>query len=97
MNTTTLPHPARQALAPGALLSLSAVRGLEIEVRAGRIWLTEEGDGDDHFIAAGQRHRVQGDGRVVLEVDGPQAAQLQFHAAPVEASAAPAAALARAA
>jgi hypothetical protein len=97
MNTTTRLHPARQDLAPGALLSLSAVRGLEIEVRAGRIWLTEEGDGDDHFVAAGQRHCIRGDGRVVIEVDGPLTVLLQFHAALAAAGAVPAAALSAAA
>jgi len=73
MDTTSLPLPpaTRTTLQPGALLTLTAASGLRIEVGCGRLWLTEEGDADDHFIAAGEVHTVRGEGRVVIEVDCP--------------------------
>ncbi len=80
MNTTLLHSPRSVAetvswtmLPPGAVHAWNHARGLRIEVEAGRIWLTEEGDADDHFLSAGGCHVVRGDGRVVIEADdGPR-------------------------
>ena len=45
-------HPVL-TLARRVTLRLRLRRGTRIAVGAGRIWLTERGDVDDHFIAAG--------------------------------------------
>lgn len=64
-------------LARHATLALRLPRGSCIEVAAGRIWLTEPGDADDHFIAAGGRHLVRRGGRVVLEGDSAVPARVR--------------------
>lgn len=70
MNSNLLPLSSLPTLLqPGALLTLESVTGLCIEIVSGRLWVTEEGDRDDHFLSAGMRHVVQGRGRLVMEVD----------------------------
>ena len=88
MNTLpwTLPTaPTRRAalaaeltLLPGATHTLTRCAGARIEVTSGRLWLTEPGDLDDHFLARGASHRLVGDGPVVIESDGPGAATLRI-------------------
>jgi len=70
------PHPP-MALAHGATLRLSLPRGACIDVASGRIWLTETGDPDDHFVAAGGCHVVRRGGRVVIEGDSQAPARLR--------------------
>ncbi len=64
-------------LARRATLALRLARGTCIDVAAGRIWLTEPGDLDDHFVAAGGRHVVRRGGRVVLEGDSALPARVR--------------------
>jgi hypothetical protein len=46
--------------------------GACIAVQTGRAWVTQSGDGNDYFVAAGQRHVVVRRGRVVIEGDFAQ-------------------------
>ncbi|MFM2342917.1 MAG: hypothetical protein RLZZ592_2570 [Pseudomonadota bacterium] len=58
---------------------------LRIAVEHGRLWLTQEGDPDDHFIAAGEDIALCGPGTVVIESDGAADAafSVSFGPAPV--------------
>lgn len=53
------------------LLRLKKARFAKVEVRAGRVWITEEGRAGDHVLRPGDRYRVQGNGLVLIgtEVD----------------------------
>lgn len=64
--------PAR--LAPGETTTLRGQAGRWLRVQRGRLWLTEPGDPDDHFIARGQCWRLAGDGPVVLQNDSQETA-----------------------
>ena len=70
--TLLLPRPLR--LAPGATTTLRGQRGRWLRVQQGRLWLTEPGDPQDHFIGPGQCWRVISDGPVVLQNDSPEPA-----------------------
>ena len=73
-----LPSAARPLLwlAHRATLRLQLRRGTRIAVAAGRIWLTECGDLDDHFVAAGGEHVVRRGGPVVIEGDSEMPARV---------------------
>lgn len=60
-HTCLLPVPA------GRIVRLQRAAGLWLEVRCGRLWLTEAGDPCDRILAAGERHRIAGRGLVLLE------------------------------
>ncbi len=62
--------PRQLCLASGELLRLDAPRGLEVTCEAGHLWITEEAQPDDVWLAAGQRVRLVGDGLAVLEAKG---------------------------
>jgi Protein of unknown function (DUF2917) len=64
-------------LAPDAVMSLRLPRGACISVMAGRLWLTEPNDADDHFVSAGFEYTVRRGGVVVLESDGAVAAEFR--------------------
>ena len=57
-------------LASGALLKLHAPRGMQLTVEAGQLWITEEDQPDDVWVATGQRVRLVGDGLAVIEAKG---------------------------
>ena len=57
-------------LAAGALLRLDSPRGLQVTCEAGHLWITEESQPEDVWLAAGQRVRLVGDGLAVLEAKG---------------------------
>jgi hypothetical protein len=67
-------HPVRRgasvALPAGALLRLEGPRGLQVTCETGHVWITEEDQPDDVWLAAGQRVRLVGDGLAVLEAKG---------------------------
>ncbi|HSW07268.1 DUF2917 domain-containing protein [Aquabacterium sp.] len=66
-------------LQPGQVLALPASTGDHwLLVLQGRIWLTQSGDTDDHFLQAGQRLLLGRHGRVVLEADGGEPARCSF-------------------
>jgi hypothetical protein len=58
------------ALAPGEVLRLESPRGLEVACESGHLWITEEAQPDDVWLAPGQRVRLVGDGLAVLEAKG---------------------------
>ncbi len=62
--------PYRAALAAGQLLKLDAPRGLQVTCEFGHLWITEEAQPDDVWLAAGQRVWLVGDGLAVLEARG---------------------------
>jgi len=69
--------PPLQRLAPHAVLPLRLPRGARIAVSAGRLWLTETGDLDDHFLGAGECHVVRRGGQVLLEGDSARLAEFE--------------------
>lgn len=62
--------PMRLDLAAGELLKLEQPRGLQVTCEAGHLWITEEAQPDDVWLAAGQRVRLVGEGLAVLEAKG---------------------------
>jgi hypothetical protein len=58
------------ALAAGSLLRLEGPRGLQVTCEAGHLWITEESQPEDVWLAAGQRVRLVGAGLAVLEAKG---------------------------
>jgi hypothetical protein len=58
------------ALPAGALLRLAGPRGLEVTCETGHLWITEEDQPDDVWLAAGQRVALVGEGLAVLEAKG---------------------------
>jgi hypothetical protein len=68
---TTNPYPQPVNLSPGELLRIQAPRGLEVHVDEGHLWITEEAQPDDVWLAAGQRVRLIGQGLAVIEAKGP--------------------------
>jgi hypothetical protein len=72
MNTQSLntrpevvPHPL-QTVRPGQIVPLGSAGGC-LEVLHGRVWLTQEGDLDDHIVASGESFRVAANGSAVIE------------------------------
>jgi hypothetical protein len=76
------PEPRDPALrlASGATMALRVAAGARITVSAGRLWLTQSNDPDDHFLAPGQHFVARQPGRVVLE--GDAAATTRFRITP---------------
>lgn len=70
--------PPTVAMAPTELLCRRGVAGACVQVQAGRVWLTETDDAEDHFLAAGEQHIVRGAGQVVVEALGPEVAVLTW-------------------
>ena len=61
---------ATVALAAGAMLRLESPRGLQVTCESGHLWITEESQVEDVWLAAGQRVRLVGEGLAVLEAKG---------------------------
>jgi hypothetical protein len=57
-------------LSSGEVLRLEAPRGLEVACEAGHLWITEEAQPDDVWLAPGQRVRLVGEGLAVVEAKG---------------------------
>lgn len=75
----TGPLPLR--LAPGETTTLRGQAGRWLRVQRGRLWLTEPGDPNDHFLARGQCRRIAADGPVVLQNDSGETAWFRLAAA----------------
>lgn len=61
---------SRHTLPAGALLRLQSPAGLQVTCEAGHLWITEEAQVEDVWLAAGQRVRLVGEGLAVLEAKG---------------------------
>ena len=57
--------------------SLKGVRGMQVRVTQGRVWLTRDGDLKDYFLGAGDAMVLDSGGLVVLY--GLSDASLRFH------------------
>jgi len=55
------------ALESGQVLSLDDARGLRIRAKAGTLWVTEEGNLDDHVVDTGDSLVIAHDGRTVIQ------------------------------
>ena len=64
------PRGSSVALPAGALLRLQGPRGLKVTCESGHLWITEEDQPDDVWLAAGQRVWLVGEGLAVLEAKG---------------------------
>ncbi len=68
-------------MAGGSVLRIEQGRGVVVSVRAGAVWLTQEGDPADYVLRAGEALRLDRDGlalasalgRSVVMLDIPQA------------------------
>lgn len=47
--------------------ALADAAGSELRALAGMVWITESGAAGDVFLRAGESHRIEGRGRVVIE------------------------------
>ena len=63
-------RPYQVELPAGQVLKLEEPRGLRVTCEAGHLWITEEAQNEDVWLAAGQRVRLVGDGLAVLEAKG---------------------------
>ncbi|HEX7864847.1 MAG TPA: DUF2917 domain-containing protein [Variovorax sp.] len=62
----------------GAAHTLRHRAGARLEVTSGRVWLTEPGDLDDHFVAGGESLMLHHDGPIVIQSDGTSPAVLRI-------------------
>ena len=53
----------------GDVLAGVALRPCSLRVVAGRVWITREGDRDDHWLSAGERLPIRPDQLIVVEAD----------------------------
>lgn len=53
------------AMPKGSMLKIEDGRGIVLEVKRGMLWLTQEGDTRDRYIAAGDWLRLDGDGLAI--------------------------------
>jgi len=58
---------ARIELERAGLLNLRAPKGSTIECDGGLVWVTQEGELDDHWLPAGESLVLKRSGRVVIE------------------------------
>ena len=54
-------------LQPGTLLRVPSAPGMRITVRTGRVWITETGCLDDHFVGVGTVHEITTRGMTLVE------------------------------
>jgi hypothetical protein len=75
------------SLRPGAVQTLARPHDgctTRLLVESGRLWLTQTGDPDDHFVSAGEDWLLCGPGAVVIECDGTETARVRvWHTAPL--------------
>jgi hypothetical protein len=69
--------PEHLTLKQGQVLTLPA-GAFQLQVDAGRLWLTCSGDPDDHFLGAGATFSHAGAGTVVIEGDSADLARVRL-------------------
>lgn len=65
------------ALEAGQLLSLDDAAGTRIISRLGTVWVTEEGDPEDHIVGPGETLLIGRGGRTLLQAMQPAWVALQ--------------------
>ena len=60
----------------GSLVPFASIPGERVRVLYGRVWLTEEGDARDAFLASGEEVSLAGRGVAVIEALGPARIEL---------------------
>ena len=80
-------HPAEASddllrLTPRATFARQLPAGARIAVKAGCVWLTQSGDGNDYFVSAGELHVITRPGRVAIDSLTPQATMRVLLGAP---------------
>ena len=65
------------ALEPGQVVTLDDAAGTRIEARRGVVWVTEEGDSEDHIVSPGQARVVTRSGRTLVQALQPAWIALQ--------------------
>jgi hypothetical protein len=66
-------------LSPGTHLQWRCPWAIELQVRAGRLWLTRAGQPQDHFLEAGHRLRLPARQAVTLSAEGGLPLRLHWH------------------
>lgn len=65
------------ALETGQVLTLDDAAGTRIVSRLGTVWVTEEGDHEDHILGPGETRLIDRDGRTLLQALQPAWVALQ--------------------
>src|SRR6185436_10533075 len=78
---TATPDTSLLRLETGQVLSLDDAWGTRIRTRIGTVWVTEEGDIDDHIVGAGDARLVAHDGRTVVQALAPSWISIEDDAA----------------
>jgi hypothetical protein len=60
----------------GSLMRIAGGRDLTIHVWRGTVWITQEGDPEDHFVGPGSRFRVTNAGLTLVSALQPSALRL---------------------
>ena len=68
---TLTPDTPLVALETGQVISLDDAWGVRIRAQAGTVWVTEEGDIDDHIVGPGDARVVAHGGRTVVQALAP--------------------------
>ena len=66
-----------QVLPPREARTIAGATGHHLHVMQGRLWLTQSGEGIDHFLGPGNAITL-GAGRVVVEAEGNEASRYQL-------------------
>ena len=68
--TTTIDNSLLE-LATGQVVTLDDAVGARIRARFGTVWVTEEGDIDDHIVGPGDVRVIAHEGRTVVQALAP--------------------------
>lgn len=63
--------PDEITLSRTQIFSTRSIAGQTIRVVEGMLWVTEEGDAEDHLLCTGESFRATGCGRIVVESLAP--------------------------
>lgn len=70
--TIHTPQTVGLSLERGAVIDFRPAReGVAIDLRQGKLWITQTGDPTDHVLTAGESYRATGGGMLVVEALEP--------------------------